>query len=474
MSANKKSITLTDFKCVGNGSFGKVYTGMYNGKRHAVKRRYIATGSKVPPGCVHLNEIHILREMKHPHILHAEYIQRQNPLPDNFRQDSLNPFGENCGTSFRADLVYVISDAADGDLSEFGVTPTGKLDTSEQKEELRSLMWQTLSGLGYLHAKNFIHRDIKPANVLYTKTPTGKYVMICDFDMCMPTIDSYESNKAGTPEYTAPEILVQNHEVAYTQKADIWSTGCIMYHLVKGEGLFIRSSRREADLDRYILAGQKAHLPNGDCISLDTTGIDVTDVKIDLDLGDEQANDLLRKMLDCNPDTRPTVLECMAHPFFQGQAIPTFDPPEDHIIEKHFITEDMAKVFDNFISQIGTDKELYTQEWFGFFLGLDILMRVCTKKYRGNGEQLAICCFNLGMKFFDKEAARFLDIDTEDAKRIEYSIIAEKLQGSIYRNTVYNVLAQSPDRIYRYLLAGKLFPCKFSDLVSAIDDVLHS
>lgn len=55
-------------------------------------------------------------------------------------------------------------------------------------------------------------------------------------------------------------------------------------------------------------------------------------------MGDKALNDLLFSMLQCDPEKRPTALECMKHPFFLGEATPTYEPPLDFTIEKHYIT----------------------------------------------------------------------------------------------------------------------------------------
>lgn len=499
------SIVLSNLQVVGYGAYGRVFTGIHNGKKLATKRRYIVESTRVPPGCIHVNEVDVMCRIKHPHILHALAMQKQNPIPDSFKSDKANPGGIQIpGTTFRADLIYLICDAADGDLSSFAIGEDSRVVEVDErgvrvKDELRRYMWQILTAIAHLHSRGYIHRDIKPSNILYfdervqvkSNESEGEYVRnirLCDFDMCLPNIPYLETAKAMTPEYTPPEILVQGANVMYTPKVDIWGAGHVMYHLIKGESLIRRGNKRALDLDNYILATEKAFFPNGDRIKIPESMIgiidtiirnDLQDVSIPFDLGDEEANDLLKHMLDCDPETRWSAIECLQHPFFQRKEIPKDIYPlqpnmygdiivDDHVIERHFITEEMATVFDSQIDYL-SDNEI-----FGFFLGLDIMMRVCSKKYRGNGRNLAICCFNLGMKFFDKETAKFMRIDNEDAKRIEYSIISNHLGGKIYRDTVYNHINKEYKRVYRYLLAPDLLPNKLSVLVNGIRKALDT
>lgn len=497
---SEELISLTDCKVVGNGAYGIVYTGYHNGKKLATKRRYITNSSKVPPGCIHVNEIDVMCRIQHPNILQAIAVQKQNPISDSFRSDKNNPFGHNVGTSFRADLIYTICEAAESDIAGFCIGNDDKVvdvdcEGIRVKDILRNYMWQILSGIAYLHAQGYIHRDIKPRNILYfdmddtqgTDDRTNN-IRLCDFDMCLPNIPVFEGSKAMTPEYTPPEVLVQRANVIYTTKVDIWGAGHVLYHLIKGESLIRRGKRSGINLDSYILATEKAFFPNGDTIVIpdnlsdEINGIiarDLEDVQIPFDLGDDEVNDLLLHMIDCNPDTRWDVIQCMKHPFFQDKVVPReLIPPlanmygdvivNDHVIDRHFITEEMAQVFDSQLDLL-SDNEL-----FGFFLGLDILMRVCVKKYKGKGRNLAICCFNLGMKYYDKESAKFMRIDNDDARRIEYSIITTHLGSKIYRDNIYNHIYRDHSRVYRYLMAPdipgirSLLPNKLSVLINGL------
>jgi serine/threonine protein kinase len=451
MEANT-AILLSDYEEIGSGSFGKVYIGTSKNERYAVKRRYVCDNS--PPGCVHVGEIDSLHRFRHPNILRAKVIQRRNPIDDNFRVDKLNTYGDDRGHTYRADLAYVLTEAADSDL-------WGRVKEPQSIEAIRRWMWQILSGIEYIHAKGFIHRDIKPHNILYFKKDDS--IKICDFDMCMPDIPNMLSFKAMTPEYTPPEILTQGSEVLYTKKVDIWGAGLIMKFLTVGDSIVKRGDRKDRDMDNYIIALQKKFFPNGDHIELDMSFVNLSKDNIEILTHDSDMDDLIYHMLDCNPDTRWTATQCLNHRFFgRHSSMPDIPTQEDFIMETHYISNDMVKVFD---SEINSMDE---RTWFGFFLGLDIMARVCRTKYSGDAKKLAICCFNIGMKYFDKETAKTIPIGAEDAKTIEYRIIVEKLRGEVYRDTIYNHIQEHPLRLYGYLVSAKIFPRKFSELRDGI------
>lgn len=92
------------------------------------------------------------------------------------------------------------------------------------------IVLQILDALDYSHTHGVVHRDIKPANILITRD--GK-IKIADFGIAK--IDSSLLTQAGavmgTPTYMPPEQFM-GAEV--DQRADIYSTGVILYQFLTG------------------------------------------------------------------------------------------------------------------------------------------------------------------------------------------------------------------------------------------------
>lgn len=97
----------------------------------------------------------------------------------------------------------------------------------------KSIIYQVLSGLKYLHENKIIHRDMKPANILMDKSEI-RY-KIADFGVATEVIgknsNTHRTN-TGTPWYMAPEVIKNE---AYSYSIDIWAVGCILYELISGK-----------------------------------------------------------------------------------------------------------------------------------------------------------------------------------------------------------------------------------------------
>jgi serine/threonine protein kinase len=94
---------------------------------------------------------------------------------------------------------------------------------------------QACLGLQHAHGRGVVHRDIKPANLIVS--PDGQ-VRIIDFGLARRDSDSNItlSQVMGTRDYIAPEQAARSHDV--DGRADIYSLGCALYHLLTGRPPF--------------------------------------------------------------------------------------------------------------------------------------------------------------------------------------------------------------------------------------------
>jgi urea transport system substrate-binding protein len=96
---------------------------------------------------------------------------------------------------------------------------------------------QTALGLQHLHERGLVHRDIKPSNLLLTP---GGQVKILDLGVAMlrgtePRKEALtqQGQIIGSLDYTAPEQWEDSRAVDI--RADIYSLGCTLYHLLAGQ-----------------------------------------------------------------------------------------------------------------------------------------------------------------------------------------------------------------------------------------------
>jgi serum/glucocorticoid-regulated kinase 2 len=88
---------------------------------------------------------------------------------------------------------------------------------------------QIIQGLAYLHSMNIMYRDMKPENVLLDEKGNA---CLADFGISK-VLNPKEMAKSfvGTPEYVAPEIVLQK---GHNKAVDIWCFGVLLYEMVFG------------------------------------------------------------------------------------------------------------------------------------------------------------------------------------------------------------------------------------------------
>ncbi|KAL6933122.1 uncharacterized protein HGUI_02098 [Hanseniaspora guilliermondii] len=190
-----------------------------------------------------------------------------------------------------------------GDQLEINAKGPSLLSFGKSKDYFR----QVVLGLEYLQIKNVLHRDLKPANLLLT---ANDVVKISDFGCSLLLNDCSEEDlikTVGTPVFYAPEICISNAVSFYKTKSirqvisfslDIWALGITLYCFLFGKLPF--NSNHEMKLFEIICHG-KLEFP------INAPDIDVRQLL--------QAQNILLKLLDKNPQTRITIDEIKNHPF---------------------------------------------------------------------------------------------------------------------------------------------------------------
>jgi len=108
------------------------------------------------------------------------------------------------------------------------------------------------NALSHAHSHGIVHRDIKPGNILLS----GEHTLVADFGIAKAVTDAgggtlTETGLAiGTPSYMSPE-QARGHK-GVDGRTDIYSLGCVFYHMVAGEPPFTGPSA-QAVLARHAI-----------------------------------------------------------------------------------------------------------------------------------------------------------------------------------------------------------------------------
>ena len=180
-----------------------------------------------------------------------------------------------------------------------GCTVQELMDASPNRcvpeSQVKFLMRQVMNGLIYMHGRNVVHRDIKPSNLMLT---ASSEVKISDFGVAefldVYTEKDYVTRTAGSPAFQAPEIA--NGDAGFSGiKVDVWAAGVTIYYLLTGNVPFVGDN-----FVQLFKSISKAEFTFPDGISL-------------------EAQDLIRKMLDKEWDSRLSPQEVMRHPWFKEE-----------------------------------------------------------------------------------------------------------------------------------------------------------
>jgi mitogen-activated protein kinase 1/3 len=283
--------------------------------------------------------------------------------------------------------LYIVLELCDSDLKKLC-----RMEEYLTELHIKTLLYNLSTGVLYLQSAGILHRDLKPANCLVNKDCTLK---ICDFGLSRAIGMDFQSSihlpvlphtpREGEIEgtlalkrqltghvctrwYRAPELILL--EENYSESIDIWSVGCIFAELLgmlkdnvpifsERSPLFPGSSCFPLSPDNKHATDYKYHTKgNRDQLNVifnilgtpneeDIDAIEKPDAKRYLKCftprigsglqvkfnSNEQAVDLLSKMLIFNPKKRINIYEILQHPYLKEVR-----KPELEIIAKQKIS----------------------------------------------------------------------------------------------------------------------------------------
>jgi tRNA A-37 threonylcarbamoyl transferase component Bud32 len=208
-----------DYKAdfIGGGGYGEVFKAQWIGNTVAVKRfgrKCVSKKSIID----FIKEIEIVNQMRHPNIIFYMGVT----FDEENHYYMVTEYSSN-GSIF--DLLHSQSSQAGRRL------PHSKNKVLLEDGLIFKIIKEMALATHYLHTKKILHCDLKSQNILLSEDWTVK---ICDFGLARYKEKFKRDNhgKVGTPHWMAPEILRGEQ---YTEAADVYSFGVILWELVTGE-----------------------------------------------------------------------------------------------------------------------------------------------------------------------------------------------------------------------------------------------
>ncbi|MEJ1281803.1 cyclin-dependent kinase 8 [Cricetulus griseus] len=278
--------------------------------------------------------ISLLRELKHPNVISLQKVF----------------------LSHADRKVWLLFDYAEHDLWHIikfhRASKANKKPVQLPRGMVKSLLYQILDGIHYLHANWVLHRDLKPANILVMgEGPERGRVKIADmgfarlFNSPLKPLADLDP-VVVTFWYRAPELLLGARH--YTKAIDIWAIGCIFAELLTSEPIFhcrqedIKTSNpyHHDQLDRiFNVMGFPADkdwedikkMPEHSTLMKDFRRNTYTNCSLIKYMEkhkvkpDSKAFHLLQKLLTMDPIKRITSEQAMQDPYFLEDPLPTSD-----------------------------------------------------------------------------------------------------------------------------------------------------
>ncbi|CAD8161756.1 unnamed protein product [Paramecium octaurelia] len=199
-----KQVKLQDFEILqtlGTGSFGRVRLAKQksNSKHVALKMLKKCEILRLKQVDHISSEFKILQQIQHPFIIELL----------GYTQDERY-------------LYFVLEYIQGGELFTY-LRNAGTIEN----DEAQFYSAQIVLMFEYLHSKTIVYRDLKPENLLIQQ---NGYLKLTDFGFAK-VVEDHTYTLCGTPEYLAPEILLNK---GHGRPVDWWCLGIILYEMLAG------------------------------------------------------------------------------------------------------------------------------------------------------------------------------------------------------------------------------------------------
>ena len=262
---------------LGRGAFGTVYRVMKEGgekvyamkeiplKLIASKTGAAASGSEMRDVELRahvdgfVKEVFILSQLNHPNIVryYSSFVDSGS--------------------------MYIVMELVEGTSLLDHITSHTDRGGTMSEEQIWPVFIQLCLALSYMHIdKRVVHRDLTSNNIMIDPR---RRVKVMDLGLALQRREREEvmNKPAGTIAFSCPEIVTGDE---YTDKADIWSLGCILYQMATGKAPF--GSENPIAVTRRVVSGQYAAVDSSFSPLL---------------------HEVVRRLLTVDPKQRPDILQ---------------------------------------------------------------------------------------------------------------------------------------------------------------------
>ncbi|TMW69389.1 hypothetical protein Poli38472_001545 [Pythium oligandrum] len=262
-----------ELKCIGRGSYGSAHlvTERATADRYVIKKipmELLSEQEKVQS----FREVELLSTLKHPNVV--EY-------KESFVEGNV------------IHIVMAYCDGGDlaGRIRERVAELAEGKDAYFNTKQILDWFVQMAMAIKYLHERRILHRDLKTSNIFLT---TENVVKLGDFGIARTLNSTLDQAKTvvGTPYYMSPEVCESK---PYSYASDVWSLGCVLYEMCALKHAF--------------------DAPNFLILILKIVQTEFTEVPAHVD---PEISDILKKLLDKNPERRPSMDQIFAMPYIRS------------------------------------------------------------------------------------------------------------------------------------------------------------
>mmetsp|Transcript_26427 Transcript_26427/g.51506 ORF Transcript_26427/g.51506 Transcript_26427/m.51506 type:complete len:470 (+) Transcript_26427:207-1616(+) len=240
---------ISNLRALDQGSFGQIYSGVYDGSAVAVKQ-CSSDGSQIQLKMRELLlELSVLVRIRHPNIV-------------TFWGTAAN-FPTHPGAADNKPYIGMVFELCEKGSLYRALHQNGLGHKLDHKKKMRVLL-DVGRGMSYIHAKGIIHRDLNSRNILLSHSHGHLTAKVADFGCARKVKGAALTTTtiSGSPAYMAPEQLEGKD---LTDRVDVWAFGVLFWEIMCDQPPWASKGNSLDALKHAVsLQGERLPLPSSD------------------------------------------------------------------------------------------------------------------------------------------------------------------------------------------------------------------